>query len=93
MSPHYNRRSDFSGSAVAQREPKAGHDDPALEKAAEAIRAAEIEAVQPLVPQDSAGLESMSIDELRKLASDLDIPDLPQITKQDDLVAAIRQRL
>jgi hypothetical protein len=94
MSPHYDRRSDFTGSAVAQRQPNVQPDDASLEDAAKAIRAAEIEAVQPSVSlEDRSRLESLSIDELRKLAAELDVPDRAQITEQDELIAAIRQRL
>lgn len=94
MSPHYHRRAGFSGTAVAQRDPKLGDGDAALQNAAEAIRAAEIEAVQPVVSQeDWTKLEDRSIDELRKLAAQLGVPDRAQITEQDELIAAIRQRM
>ena len=94
MSPHYSRRTGFAGTAVAQRDANVGRESATLENAAEAIRAAEIEAVQPRVlPEDWSKLENMSIDELRKLAAELGVPDRAQITDQDELIATIRQRL
>jgi hypothetical protein len=94
MSPHYDRRSDFSGTAIAQREASDRRGDAALDDAAEAIRAAEVEAAQPSgSPDDASRLEQMSIDELRKLAAELDVPDRAQITEQDELIMAIRLRL
>jgi hypothetical protein len=94
MSPHYDRRSDFSASAVAQCQSNAAPEDAAIEDAAKAIRAAEIEAVQPGISrEDWSRLESLSIDELRKLAAELDVPDRALITEQDELIAAIRKRL
>ena len=38
-------------------------------------------------------LDQMSIDELRVLARQLDVPDRSTITEQDELIAAIRRRL
>jgi hypothetical protein len=67
-----------------------------MDIAAEAIRQAELEAVQteanPLPPV-SERLEDMSIDELRKLAAELDVPDRGKIIEQDELIAAIKRRL
>ena len=55
---------------------------------------AEIEAASPDVSSlDAAELEHMTIDELRAVANALDVPDRAQITEQDELIAAIRQRL
>jgi hypothetical protein len=67
-----------------------------MDVAAEAIRQAEVEAVQtdtdaslPVSPR----LEQMSIDELRQLAAELDVPDRGKIIEQDELIAAIKRRL
>jgi hypothetical protein len=69
-------------------------DKDAMEEAAEALREAEVEAVQPNKPSPgSPQLESMSIDELRALAAKLDVPNRGAITDQDQLIAAIRARM
>jgi hypothetical protein len=66
----------------------------ALDDAAEALREAEIAAVQANgADADPSRLESMSIDELRKLAARLAVPDRGQIVEQDKLIAAIRERM
>jgi hypothetical protein len=77
-----------------------GPDDDAMDLAAEALRQAEVEAVQPetaapIEPADvdPAQLERMSIDELRALAGALGVPDRSTITEQDELIAAIRRCL
>jgi hypothetical protein len=94
MSPHYDRHSESSESSIAEREIRGNHEDAAIDDAAQALREAEVEAVQPTVPtSDWQKLEQMSIDELRKLAADLDVPNRGQIVEQDELIAAIRQRL
>jgi len=68
-----------------------------MQDAAEALRQAEVEAALPEAPGvstlDASQLESMSIDELRAVAEKLEIPDRAQITEQDELIAAIQQRL
>lgn len=94
MPPRYERRTDFFSTAVMHRDLSTSGSDAAHEDAAAAIRAAEIEAVQPTTPpKDTLQLENMSIDELRKLAAELDVPDRAQIIEQDELIAAIRERL
>jgi hypothetical protein len=77
-----------------------GPDDDAMDVAAEALRQAEVEAVQPETAEpvdpsdvDPAQLEHMSIDELRALAGALGVPDRSTITEQDELIAAIRRCL
>jgi hypothetical protein len=69
-------------------------DEGAMADAAEAVREAEVEAVDP----DVNGLTKekllhMNIDELRKVAKALDIPGRESITEQDELVAAIQRCL
>jgi cell division FtsZ-interacting protein ZapD len=65
-----------------------------MEVAAEALRQAEVEAVQTEVSSiDSTQLEGLSIDELRAIAAELDVPNRGQIVEQDELIAAIRQRM
>ncbi len=93
MSPHYDRYAGASERTLLQREPGTSGDD-AMDDAAEAIRRAELEAVQAGVRTDaSTALERMSIDELRKLAADLDVPNRGTITERDRLVVVIRERL
>ena len=61
--------------------------------AAEAIRNAEIEAVQPVMSaRDPKQIENMSIGELHNLAASLDVPNRGAITERDQLIAAIRER-
>jgi hypothetical protein len=95
MTPHYDRLPQRVG--AANQPPSAlgtGPDDEAMEEAAEALRQVEVEAALPDVSTlDASQLENMSIDELRALASALDVPDRAQITEQDDLIAAIRRAL
>jgi hypothetical protein len=94
MSPHYDRTSEFANSSVAQGEMAGGPEDDAIDDAAQALREAEIEAVKTNPPpSDADRLETMSIDELRKLAAELGVPDRAQIVEQDELIAAIRQAL
>jgi hypothetical protein len=70
----------------------------AIEDAAAALREVEVEAVQDLgqsklAAPSSRDLDHMSIDDLRKLAAKLDIPDREKIIEKDKLVAAIRLRM
>jgi len=95
MSPHYSRPLESR-----QRETNGGlaggPDDDAMDVAAEAIRQAEVEAVHTdvdLLPSNSERLEDMSIDQLRELAAELDVPDRGKIVEQDELIAAIKRRL
>ena len=64
------------------------------------LREVEVEAVQTdhstqstIAAPSLKDLDQMSIDDLRKLAAKLDIPDRGQIVEKDKLVAAIRQRM
>jgi hypothetical protein len=71
-----------------------GPDPHAMEKAAEALRAVEVEAAEPDVSNlTTADIESINIDELRAVAKALDLPDRETITEQDELIAAIRRCL
>lgn len=94
MAPHYDRHAD-AAAEQNQFAVGAGPDDAAMDEAAESLREAEIEAVQPEVPDvsslDPSQLDYMNIDELRAIAKELDVPDRGQITDKDELVAAIRQ--
>lgn len=97
MSPHYDRRADMQGETNVPRVSiGGGPDDDALDEAAEALRAADVESAREefdLSSVKSAHLDQMSIDELRVLARQLDVPDRSTITEQDELIAAIRRRL
>ena len=71
----------------------------AIDDAAAALREVEVEAGQDQTNQSaiaapsSKDLDQMSIDDLRKLAAKLGIPDRGQIVEKDKLVAEIRQRM
>ncbi len=97
MSPHYDRfagpdasQNQFEDSAVGSEI------DDAAAKAAAAMREADIEAAKEEFDASAvtpADLESKSIDELRELARQLEVPDRSTIVEQDELIAAIRRRL
>jgi hypothetical protein len=95
--PHYDRHADPSAEQNDFEDSQSGRiDEDAAEVAADAMRQADIEAAQEefdIQSLKSANLESMSIDELRAIARQLDVPDRAQITEQDELIAAIKQRL
>jgi hypothetical protein len=97
--PHYDRNAAASAEQNEFREPEGPVDEAAMEDAAEAIREVEIKAVRPdpeipnISALDAAKLERMSIDELRVIAKELDIPHRSQITEQDELIAEIKKRL
>jgi hypothetical protein len=94
MSPHYERPLSNAGAETMHSTIGSGPDDEAMEEAAEALRQAEIEAVQPDVNSlDAAQLDVMSIDELRAVAAALDVPERSKIIEQDELIEAIRRRL
>lgn len=96
MSPHYERPLPATGADSARSTIGSGPDDEAMEVAAEALRQAEVEAVQPdpdVNSLDASQLERMSIDELRAVARVLDVPDRSKIIEQDELIEAIRRRL
>jgi hypothetical protein len=93
VSPSYNRDA-AAATATTQTEFGGGLDPDAMENAAEALRHAEVEAVQAQISaSDRARLEDMSIDDLRRLAAKLDVSNRGAITQQDELIAAIRKRL
>jgi hypothetical protein len=95
--PHYDRHADPSAEQnLFEDSQQAGIDEDAAEIAAEAMRQADIEAAQEefnIESLKSAELERMSIDDLRVIARQLNVPDRAQITEQDELIAAIRKRL
>jgi hypothetical protein len=95
--PHYDRHADVSAEQDnSQASPEPTIDQDAAEIAAEAMRQADVDAAQEefdIQSLNAADLESMSIDELRVVARQLDVPDRAQITEQEELIAAIRQRL
>ena len=98
MAPHYDRHADASAEHNALHKPSGGGvDEDSLENAAERLRAVEVEAAQPEIPDvsslDPSQLEATNIDELRAVAKELDVPDRATITEKDELIAAIRQRL
>jgi len=65
-----------------------------MDEAAQALREAEVEAVQPAPTKSNHSLlENMSIDELRARAAELGVPNPGATTDQDQLIAAIRQRM
>jgi hypothetical protein len=92
--PHYERPADLYPPTSGQGDSVLDDDEDAMDEAAQALREAEVEAVQPgKVSTDPAPLENMSIDELRALAAKLDVPNRGAITEQGQLIAAIRERL
>jgi hypothetical protein len=98
MAPHYDRHTDLAGEQATPRDGLGiGPDEEAMENAAEALREAEVEAVLPEIPDVStltpSDLDQMSIDELRAVANELDVPDRATIIERDELIAAIRPRL
>jgi hypothetical protein len=75
-----------------------------MEQAAEALRAAEVEAVQPgdtiaefpavdTSKLTAASLEAMSIDEVRAIANTLDVPERSKITDKAVLIEEILRRI
>ena len=97
MSPHYMRPSAASETVAPRAENGDRGNDDALAVAAGALRETDIEAAGPVAePTGCDGrlqLESLSIDELRVMASELNVPNCGQIVEQADLIAAIRERL
>jgi hypothetical protein len=96
MAPHYERSQSLAETTPAPSNIGSGPDDEAMEDAAEALRQAEVEAVQPdpdVSSLSASELDEMSIDELRAVARVLDVPDRSKITEQDELIEAIRRRL
>ena len=95
--PHYDRHADASAEQNDFIDsPSNEFDEDAAEAAAEVLREADIEAAQEEFDAssvDAAKLDGMSIDELRLIAKQLDVPDRERITEQDELIAAIRRRL
>lgn len=94
MSPHYQRHKFRSTPPAATGVLDRGPNNEALSSAAEVLREAEVEGVRSSATEAATPrLEELSVDELRKLAAELDVPNRAQITEQDDLIKAIRQRL
>ena len=95
--PHYDRHAGLYESPVAQNDSVLDDDADAMDEAAQALREAEVEAVQPVSTgrptDDQPSLENMSIDELRALAAELGVPNRGAITEHDALIAAIRERM
>jgi hypothetical protein len=91
--PHYDRHGAVNEPTMGQNDSVLADDEDAMDEAAQALREAEVEAVQPNkhVPGDTR-LDSMSIDELRALAAKIDVPNRGAITEKDQLIAAIRER-
>ena len=92
--PHYERPADLYPPTSGQGDSVLDDDEDAMDEAAQALREAEVEAVQPIkTSADAARLENMSIDELRALAAKLDVPNRGAITEQDQFITAIRERM
>jgi hypothetical protein len=92
--PHYDRHFGASKSTDVQNDSVLDDEEDAMDEAAQALREAEVEAVQPnLVTAYKTQLANMSIDELRALAAKLGVPNLGAITEQEQLIEAIRKRM
>jgi hypothetical protein len=95
--PHYDRHTGGKNPVIVSDKSVLDDDVDAMDEAAQALREAEVEAVRPAPPAppsvDRQPLENMSIDELRALATKLNIPNLGAITEQEHLIAAIRERM
>src|SRR4051812_35469018 len=92
--PHYDRHGGLREPSVGQSDSGFDDDADAMDEAAQALREAEVEAVRPAnAATDETRLEDMSIDDLRALAAELDVPNCGAITEQDFLIAAIRERM
>jgi hypothetical protein len=92
VSPHYDRNFAESRESLVTDDDEIEVGDP-IEGAAEALREAEIESAQPdksTAIQTTDDLDAMSIDELRKLASTLNVPNREQVVSRDKLINAIR---
>ena len=93
MSPHYDR--NFAVAQESLRDVVTNGED-AVEGAAEALREVEVAAAQTPIElskeSNADDLDTMSIDELRKIAASLDVPDRAQIIDREELTAAIRAR-
>jgi hypothetical protein len=93
--PRFDRNFGVSKSAAGERSESVLDDDvDAMDEAAQALREAEVEAVRPTpTTSNHARLENMSVDELRACATALGVPNPTSIPDQDQLIAAIRQRM
>ncbi len=98
--PHYDRHFDINQSPRLGNDSVLDDQEDPMDEAAQALREAEVEAVRPNnssaaspAQAESPRLEDMSIDELRALAAKLDVPNRGAITEQDQLIAAIRERM
>lgn len=93
MSPHYDRYSTATGTAVAKSHVGGNVDDDAISLAAEALRHAEVQAVRTDEPRNAReNLEGLTIDQLRELAATLDLPNRGALADEEELIAAIRKR-
>lgn len=90
----YDRKAGPYEPRPSQSESVFDDDENAMDVAAQALREAEIEAIQStrLAPEPDE-LEKLSIDELRALAAKLDVPNRGAITERDQLIAALRVRM
>jgi hypothetical protein len=92
--PRYDRHGGLREPSAGQSDSVFDDDADAMDEAAQALREAEVEAVQRAnATSDETRLEDLSIDELRALAAELDVPNCGAITEQDLLIAAIRERM
>jgi hypothetical protein len=92
VSPHYDRNFTDSRESLVTDDDEIEVGDP-IEGAAEALREAEIESAQPdksTATESTEDLDAMSIDELRKLASTLDVPSRAQLVRREELINALR---
>jgi hypothetical protein len=96
MSPHYDRNFAISQESLRNGRADVASNEVAVEDAAEALREVEVEAAQaPAATSTGSSLDDLdaaSIDDLRKLAASLDVPNRAQIIDRDELTAAIRAR-
>jgi hypothetical protein len=92
--PRYERKAGAYERAPSQSDSVFDDDENAMDVAAQALREAEIEAIQPKRPApDVEQLEKLSIDELRALAAKLSVPNRETLTERDRLIAALRARM
>jgi hypothetical protein len=96
MSPHYDRNFALAQESLRDDATNVMNREDAVEVAAEALREVEVEAAQTLTElskeSNADDLDTMSIDELRKIAASLDVPNRAQIIDRDELTDAIRAR-
>ncbi len=93
MSTHHERHAAVSGTVVTQSDIEGRLEDDAWANAAEALRHAEVQSVQPTNSLGPAQLEDMTMNDLWALAESVDVPGRDAIAGREHLVAAIRQHL